>query len=327
MTDAIQHIKKIIFGVLIIVGMSGCLPFEQELQLMLDQHNISKKIYIKNDTIGYDKYTKNKKTLSSLRRGEQFTIINIKAGYAQLAKSKNNQLKHDVWVSLRDLENTPTYFILLTTNAMNSKIIIEGQEYKNNMRVPQGKYKLEIDAERFLHKSLEMIISKDTTEKILLNFDIVAEKQRIRQVKKIAREKAKKAKITHEIKTSIYRDKQQKLTWQDNTDAIKIKKPWITQINYELKNYADTRGDTATTYCKKLSLAGFNDWSLPTKDQLKKLYKDKKILKNVSPNWYWSSTNSKNNEKRAWSIYLNNGDGYSDFKNTINHVRCVRQGS
>jgi len=325
-----RGIIQIISCVLVIVGISGCLPFEQELQLMLNQHKITKKMYLKNDIAGYDGYEKNKKSLYSLKRGEEYEIINIKEGYARLAKSKNNKLQSDVWVDIDALEIKPTYFLILTTNVSNPKIIVEGQKYESNMRLPKGDYRVDIYADSFLDKSLEIKIYDDTKEKINLDFDIEAEKERIAkqkaEKKRLAKEKAKREKIAKKIKKSIYIDKQQKVMWQDDTAVIKVQKPWITKANYDIKNYNDTSGDTATTYCKNLTLVNFSDWRLPTKDELKNLYNQKSSLKNVGSNWYWSSTCSENIIDRAWGIYFNNGDGYSDLKNTINYVRCVRGG-
>ena len=319
-----RGVVKLFLSLLVILGMSGCLPFEHQLQVMLNQHNISKKIYLKNDTVAYDGYHSNKKVIVSLKRAERFNIVDIKHEYARLAQSKDNKLTKDVWVKIDELEVEPTYFLHITTNTTHPKITIEGKIYKSNMRLPKGEYELNIGANKFLNKKIKIKIDKDIDKKIDLDFDVKAEKKRLAIEKIRAAIRAQKEKIAQELKTSIYIDKQQKLTWQDNKDTIILQKPWITKINYNNKKYNDTSGDTAKTYCKQLKLAGFNNWRLASKDELKNLYTQKHLLKNTISGWYWSSTNNEKISSRAWAIYLNNGDGYSDNKNTINYVRCVR---
>jgi hypothetical protein len=166
---------------------------------------------------------------------------------------------------------------------------------------------------------------------------LAIQEAQIAQIAQIAMEEAKKAlealedeaeknraKIAREMKKNVYLDKAQKLMWQDNTAAAQMKKPWITAQNYEAENYNDTSGDSATAYCKNLTLVGYSDWRLPTKKELKNLFNQKNSLKNVSSDWYWSSSTSQSDPERAWGVYFNNGDGYSDLKSTSNYVRCVR---
>ncbi|MGB3751426.1 MAG: DUF1566 domain-containing protein, partial [Arcobacteraceae bacterium] len=257
-----------------------------------------------------------------------FNIVDIKENYARLEKSQNNSLIKDVWVPIKHLEKEPTYFLKLTTNTKHAKILVNGKKYNYIMRLQKGEYTITVNAERFLNQTLEIDISKDITQKIDLEIDTVAQKIRITQEKEkqeqIAILEAKIKKVTQERKNSIYKDTQQNLMWQDDSTKENIKKPWITEENHVLKNYADTNGDTALTYCKTLNLAGFNDWRLPSKDELKNLYSQNHSLQNITSDWYWSSTSNEKITERAWAIYLNNGDGFSDHKNTANYVRCVR---
>ena len=123
----------------------------------------------------------------------------------------------------------------------------------------------------------------------------------------------------------IIKDVNTNLIWQDN-DLI-IKKKWTTDTNFKAKNYMNTDGDTATTYCKKLNLAGYTDWRLPTYKELSNLYGKRKKLKNITENNYWSSTTDTAYKHSA----ITKGFSKSDFlemgsalKNEYNYVICVR---
>ena len=69
-------------------------------------------------------------------------------------------------------------------------------------------------------------------------------------------------------------DIETKLMWQQGTDNVTM--DW----------------DDAKTYCRDLSLAGYKDWRLPTKDELKSLEGVRLIVyfPNTKAEFYWSST-------------------------------------
>ncbi|MEA3553096.1 MAG: DUF1566 domain-containing protein [Campylobacterota bacterium] len=68
------------------------------------------------------------------------------------------------------------------------------------------------------------------------------------------------------------------LIWQDTQDITK-------------KRLLYKKGED---YCKNLDLEGYKDWSLPTIEQLKGLYKNKeKFYNKFKDNYYWSSTKVK----------------------------------
>ena len=87
----------------------------------------------------------------------------------------------------------------------------------------------------------------------------------------------------------------------------------------------------AAYLCDTLTLGGYNDWFLPSKDELNKLYKNigqgnALGLGNVGVfaiNYYWSSTES--DYASAWlQIFPNGAQGNNDKSNYTNYVRAVR---
>lgn len=325
-----KNIIHLFLGIFLVFVLSGCLPNDKELQFMLIRNDITKNIYIKNDTNVYDGYGNERKVLTTLKRGDEYEVIDIKNDFARLVKTNSNELKDDMWISLAEVEIKPTYFVTLIVDAPNAKVLLNDKEYKLDERLPKGNYKVEISAKNYLDKTLEIEVNEDLKKEIILDFDEELEKQRLEKQRlekeKIKREKLKKERIKKEIEREIYIDKEQKLMWQDNSSVIEVKKVWLTQTNFDDKKYNNTDGDTASAYCKKLVIANLKGWRLPTKDELKNLFTQKENLKNTSSNWYWSSTSSPTYDERAWSIYFDNGDGYTDFKNNGNFVRCVRAG-
>lgn len=121
------------------------------------------------------------------------------------------------------------------------------------------------------------------------------------------------------------------LMWQDNKEAKTVRKPWVTQENYDVKNFNDTIGDTATTYCVELVMGGFEDWRLPTVKELESIVNYRQVkpsidtiyFKNVSSNYYWSSTTTYM-RYRAWYVSFGSGDVDGNSKNDNYYIRCVR---
>jgi hypothetical protein len=80
----------------------------------------------------------------------------------------------------------------------------------------------------------------------------------------------------------------------------------------------------AAQLCDSLNVDGYDDWFLPSKDELNLMYRNlkQKGLGDFSSNWYWSSSQDSTNS--SW--VQNFSDGSQDYnpKNNTYSVRCVR---
>ena len=82
-------------------------------------------------------------------------------------------------------------------------------------------------------------------------------------------------------------------------------------------------GSYAAQLCADLSLGGYDDWYLPSKDELDKLYEMKVLgFGGFASAYYWSSTEYGNNY--AWIQYFGNGYQNYNNKNYTSDVRAIR---
>jgi len=105
------------------------------------------------------------------------------------------------------------------------------------------------------------------------------------------------------------------LMWQQATDV---------GMNWEV----------AISHCEALSLAGYNDWRLPNRRELRSLVEysryDPAIDRDIFPDTlsfdYWSSTTYAYTTDDAWDVYFYSGNDYYNYKSYSYYVRAVRGG-
>ncbi len=79
----------------------------------------------------------------------------------------------------------------------------------------------------------------------------------------------------------------------------------------------------AIEVCDNITYAGYNDWYLPSRDELNAMYENKSKIGGFSSMFYWSSTEY--SSKNAWDQTFYSGSQSYYGKSNSNKVRCVRK--
>ncbi|MCT4614685.1 MAG: DUF1566 domain-containing protein [Marinifilaceae bacterium] len=79
----------------------------------------------------------------------------------------------------------------------------------------------------------------------------------------------------------------------------------------------------AKRFCRRLKAAGYEDWYLPSKSELKAIYENKEFLGGFKYEWYWSSTQYTSGS--AWKINFENGEVQKHGMMGEYKVRCIRE--
>ena len=90
------------------------------------------------------------------------------------------------------------------------------------------------------------------------------------------------------------------------------------------KSHTESAGewDEAINFATDLVDSGFDDWYLPTKNELELVYNQIGNFGNFQPSYYWSS--SENYNGSAWNVTFSNGLTDSSNKGSSFRVRVIR---
>ena len=83
---------------------------------------------------------------------------------------------------------------------------------------------------------------------------------------------------------------------------------------------------TAADICANLTLGGYNDWFLPSKDELNEMYTNlyQQGLGGFDNDYYWSSSSTEYISAIAWGQEFGDGFQFSNDKDFNANVRAVR---
>jgi len=95
------------------------------------------------------------------------------------------------------------------------------------------------------------------------------------------------------------------------------------QNTIDIENGCVTAG-TAADICANLSLGGYDDWFLPSRDELNLMYTNLKVagVGGFADSFWWSS--SEVNAYSAWAQAFYSGSQYDPSKTSVLRVRAVR---
>jgi hypothetical protein len=108
-----------------------------------------------------------------------------------------------------------------------------------------------------------------------------------------------------------YKDQQTGLIWAKNGNIVGKTMSWNDAINW----------------VKQLTFDGYNDWRLPTKNELQNFIKryDHSVtnnFSNIQDGWYWTSTEE--NDNFVWGMGMNSKSIFRNHKSSENYVWPVR---
>jgi len=114
------------------------------------------------------------------------------------------------------------------------------------------------------------------------------------------------------------------LPWYNGTYIqTNANSPTDGEVNTVIIVTSQGEGSYAARICADLVAYGYDDWYLPSKDELNALYQNKNEIMGFSNTYYWSSTEY--NETDAWGEDFTNGSQVSYAKYPTSRVRCVRK--
>lgn len=167
-----------------------------------------------------------------------------------------------------------------------------------------------IQTDRY-NKILQKYIEVTYPQKVL-NYKKRVLQQKLKTEKELLKEKKRKERqqkrLNHKINIQKYTNVLNGIMWQDDVDSDILKLDW-----YQAKEY-----------CEKLDLLSFDNWRIPTTQELQSIVK-KESFKYMFFKQYWSSSEYITNSTKKWSVDTNNSSKLVVKKLDKLYVRCVRE--
>jgi hypothetical protein len=119
---------------------------------------------------------------------------------------------------------------------------------------------------------------------------------------------------------------------KDNATGLIWQKCSKGQSGNDCSGYSQNiHWDEALIHCEGLTLAGRDDWRLPSINELKSIINYKRsgpaINMEYFPNTpaysYWTSSTFLSSPYTAWSVNFGTGDTYYEPTSSYSHIRCV----
>lgn len=119
-------------------------------------------------------------------------------------------------------------------------------------------------------------------------------------------------------------DQSDSIKWSDNfyrTDAVDAE---VGRGQFNTTSIINTlgTGNYAASMCDRLIYNGYNDWFLPSKNELLLLYQQRNAIGGFINDYYWSSTEY--DTLNAWYLYFPYGPQYYAKKDINARIRAVR---
>lgn len=106
----------------------------------------------------------------------------------------------------------------------------------------------------------------------------------------------------------------------EGADGVDIGTGYQNTLN--ILEFSVFDGETAAYYCTTFSYNGYDDWFLPSIDELEQLFREKDSVRGYRPGYYWSSTVA--GTFYGWAVNFSTGETRLINLHANLNVRAIR---